>query len=1245
MSGAAVADQQTSVTVTVDRLPIQTAQISVLVFQDNNPINNEPNFGFEPGLPGFSILIFDQLGQVSMDAFGNPLGTEYVFTTDVNGNKVPVSNPDGSPVVLTMGTGVIISDANGEAFIKYLAPGKYGIEVVSPIGTPWVQTNTIEGTKRIDAWVKSGESRLLIEFGPALSHVFFGFVQPTDLLNTLPVPPGGSLGTITGRIVKVHSTRPPLVTLNPGEPVGECYIGLNTLGAGTQTGVYVATANDDGTFTINNVPPGTYQLVTWDLPLDVIFNFTTVVVPLDGGTVTMGDIPVNMWFGVLKGTVFYDTNGNGVMDPGEKGIPNQVVNLRFRDASMYLTTMTDGDGNYVFSEVFPWFKFIIVEVDFTRFRATGATVVVDNGGPIANIPVFPYGITNLTPQPQPENGSLPYRVETAPEPVLLEAMMLFADQTNIINWGKQNYPPGTNGGIAGIVYYATTRTENDPSNDFADPWEPGIPGVQINLYEDFDQDGVPDGAAIDSVLTDSWDNLQPTGCVGPTQHVNVNGVSTPVVNCAETLRTWNQVRPGVFDGGYIFYNIPVGTYIVEVVPPTGYEIVKEENVNIFNGEQYTPGPLLLLPICVGPDHTVPDFLTLFVDQQIPAPFAGQSRPLCTRKQVSVVQGRNSAADFHLFTEVPKAARGVGLITNDLAITLNPNNPVFTEKSTPAWIPISFRNFRGREVVRVYSDQFGAYNALIPSTYTVNPPIPTGVSPNMLTVCLNDPNKPDPNNPGQVIPDPQFDPRFSQTCYNLDFWPGKTTYLDTPLIPTAAFTGATNTNLDCEYPTGTPMISQATSSENAGNGGPYVSVADGSKSITITSAGSVSVPNPNFDPFVSGSPPFILRDYGFGTVQGTGTVTVNGAPLTVTSWSATTITATVPGGITTGQLVVTRGDTGKSSEMGITLHVGNGGNPVAYVFPSIDPAAHPIQDAIDAAAPNTLILAGPGIYNENPILYKSLKLQGFGPGSTKINASPFPTSKIASWEAKFAQLVASNSIDFVPGQDQTLTNEKSPGIMVIPKNATFGSNPRALIDGFNISGASVGGGIYVNGYAHYLEISNNRITNNIGSFGGGIRIGTPSIPVANPANGYQTSFNDHISIHNNQINQNSTGGFNGAGGISIFNGSDFYSISNNTICGNFTTQNGAGILHFGLSDQGYIGDSKILLNEAAFGSATGGSAGGIYISGEPARIGAPGNVTPGTGSITIDANLIQGNIAGNGLGGAILDLFRQWKGCL
>jgi hypothetical protein len=171
IGGASVKPGQSQATVVVNRLPVPTAQIHVLVFEDNQPINNAPEVPVERGLEGFSILVADAAGryghtggQQMMDAFGNPLGTQY----DEEGN------------VTSMGTGVITTDANGRALIKYLPPGKYGIRAVAPKGQTWIQTSTIEGTKTVDAWVKANEPTFFTEFGPPGPHVSLGFVQPNE---------------------------------------------------------------------------------------------------------------------------------------------------------------------------------------------------------------------------------------------------------------------------------------------------------------------------------------------------------------------------------------------------------------------------------------------------------------------------------------------------------------------------------------------------------------------------------------------------------------------------------------------------------------------------------------------------------------------------------------------------------------------------------------------------------------------------------------------------------------------------------------------------------------------------------------------------------------------------------------------------------------------------------------------------------------------------------------------------------
>ena len=281
LGGTQIAAGQSTANVYVHQYPIPTAQISVFVFKDHDPINNIPDAA-EVGLEGFSLLVFDQAGQMSQDAFGNPLGTTY----DSNGS------------VIAIGNGVITTDATGNALVKYLPPGKYGIRAVPP-GDPslWIQTATIEGTPGIDAWVKANEPPFFIEgFGTGFKHVFIGFVKP-DELPWAGSGPGGS--TVSGRNVYNHFGRPPENQgFFAGPPVSECWVGLNDLARPSGKGLIALPCNGESNFTIPGVPLGTYQLVTWDKPLDALFGFNTVVVP-DANPVQLGQVDFGLassWF-------------------------------------------------------------------------------------------------------------------------------------------------------------------------------------------------------------------------------------------------------------------------------------------------------------------------------------------------------------------------------------------------------------------------------------------------------------------------------------------------------------------------------------------------------------------------------------------------------------------------------------------------------------------------------------------------------------------------------------------------------------------------------------------------------------------------------------------------------------------------------------------------------------------------------------------------------------------------------------
>jgi hypothetical protein len=275
-----------------------------------------------------------------------------------------------------------------------------------------------------------------------------------NILNETGNPAG--TGTITGKLRFNHFDQPPNNQGRyPGIPVEKGWVGLNDAALiaevelvplvepGTEindalkpsAGLYAVPCDADGNFTFTGIPPGEYQIVSWDAPLDALFGIYTVTVPEGGsgtgGAVNVGNLLSFRWFGTLEGTVFYDENENGIKEAGEVGIPEQAVNLRFRDGSVYQATASGSDGSYTLAEVFPFFKWLVAEVDFARFKATGMTTAIDYGGLISDLDagIWPSnGNKNLQPQDTTDTElnvfqQMYWRTEQGP--VLTTAMHLF----------------------------------------------------------------------------------------------------------------------------------------------------------------------------------------------------------------------------------------------------------------------------------------------------------------------------------------------------------------------------------------------------------------------------------------------------------------------------------------------------------------------------------------------------------------------------------------------------------------------------------------------------------------------------------------------------------------------------------------------------------------------------------------------------------------------------------------------------
>src|SRR5882757_533936 len=419
-----------AVTVLAQKTPFPPAKLSVFVFQDDFPLNGEQDGGggidvlspIEPGLGGFNITLFDDAGgtgdatgQMTYDMFNMPLANSLAGTIDpaTGLDACPISqvarqNPSDLTSTGITGTivtcpkfeanGVTLSPLAGQAVVANLMPGRYGVVAIAGAdriarGEEWLQTNTLDGQKAHDSFLRIGEPSFFQEYGPAGYHVSIGFANP-GIINArkpgvcsgsdpnAPNYPNGTTctNTLTGVVTTERMSRTPDERLyssgdNSSFAFTQCYVSFGD--ADGEDFAFTKCAAD-GSFTLPGLPDGDWRMTVFDQWNDMLVDGLSTPVRLgsttnascgpgsNSTTCNLGDLATNQWQANIYTSTFFDANGNGVRDANETGLTLVPTNIRFRDGSYSNFNNTDLAGNAGFNEIFPLFSWYVIETDSTR---------------------------------------------------------------------------------------------------------------------------------------------------------------------------------------------------------------------------------------------------------------------------------------------------------------------------------------------------------------------------------------------------------------------------------------------------------------------------------------------------------------------------------------------------------------------------------------------------------------------------------------------------------------------------------------------------------------------------------------------------------------------------------------------------------------------------------------------------------------------------------------------------------------
>lgn len=516
------------------------------------------------------------------------------------------------------------TDSNGEYSFVNLPGGNYLVEVDVDTLADGLEVNPTYDYDDIGTMhtavvaLTTGQEFDLADFGYNWSSLdeVNGETSPSTLVNTV-----GDFIWLDADGDGMQDEGEPGI---PGVLVELTWYGPDGAPGGGDDVIYTTITDENGQYVFENLPDGTFSLTT-ALPSNIgpggpLYGLTPTDMGGDGSselsldpmhtsTTGVSDLDQDFGFspsdttgdsGVIGDRIWFDTNNDGIQNPGEVGIPG--VKITLTDGTTTWTTYTDANGNYTFGDL-PAGTFTVT-VDTTTLPNGGSGLTnsydPDAGTPNAAIVTL---LTNTSVNLEQDFGY--YSLIDPLVNSVGDTVWLDANGNGMQDEGEPGIPgvlveltwygpDGTRGTDDDVIYTTITDEngeflfENLPDGTFDvliidSNFNPGGP-----LYDSENPTYDADGIGTPNISTISIDpnstDPNPVASLGqdfgysPSDGTGANGVigdkifwgadqlGIPgvLVTLTDGTTTWSTYTDA--NGYYTFSDLPAGTYTVTVDP-------------------------------------------------------------------------------------------------------------------------------------------------------------------------------------------------------------------------------------------------------------------------------------------------------------------------------------------------------------------------------------------------------------------------------------------------------------------------------------------------------------------------------------------------------------------------------------------------------------------------------------------------------------------------------------------------------